>query len=405
MKLQNPTASLGALQQKTMKRMSELKIEKEEMEKMNMERLRELENRNHHTTNVNNNNGGRMTLLGSLFSHNTANGRKPLLIRPRIGSDNMDGSGLGSDRSDRDTNNNNPTNNNNTPKAPYDVDDSFRSENSIDDETTLPRPNVLSRATILISRSRAASSSNNNQDSSGGGGAAAATSSSGGGLLLSHSRRSTTETNLSEADASADHNTSSNGILGGGGGGLGLGVAPIIQSSQLLIMGEDQKGNFAPRKSVGDLTAMMAGYNQSSDDDDNDIMSDDRSGPKSLCSEMSGLYISGEESIGIGSYANRETTQQQQYHDGPHKQVEILQTHFQQLDTSQRSNSCYSSNRHSVLSDSMTEGSYTGSLIVGFGKRKNNNSDASPLSQSKSLLKDEDESRGFAADFSAWDNR
>ena len=43
MKLQNPNTSLGALQQKTIQRMSELKVEREEMERMNMERLKELE--------------------------------------------------------------------------------------------------------------------------------------------------------------------------------------------------------------------------------------------------------------------------------------------------------------------------------------------------------------------------
>lgn len=376
MKLQNPTASLGALQQKTMKRMSELKVEKEEMEKMNMERLRELENLHHHHHHGNNTNnggggGGRMTLLGSLFSHNNASGRgMTLLHRPRAGSD-LDGG----------------SNSTHTPKAPYDVDDSFRSENSIDDETPSHRPNVLSRATILISRRTSY------QDSA----------TSAGDY---QSRRSTIDSNLtlSEADTSTENN------FGAGGGAVGVGVVPIVQSSQLMLRGEDQKGNFAPRKSVGDFTAMMAGYNQNSDDDDNHAMgsdSDNRSGPKSLCSEMSGLYISGDESTGIGSYANCENKQQHQ----DDEQLEILETHFQRLgDTSQRSNSyyCDTSHRHSVLSDNSnhttaTEGSYTGSLIVGFGKRDYETQPTSLMK--KQRPEDEDESRGFAADFSAWDNR
>eukprot|EP00985_Skeletonema_marinoi_P007721 scaffold3445_cov80-Skeletonema_marinoi.AAC.2 len=390
MKLQNPTVSLGALQQKTMKRMSELKVEKEEMERMNLQRLRELEEKPHHG-----NNNGRMTLLGSLFHH-----------RPRAGSDLSDKnstSGLGSDRSDRDNNhhhhsNNNSNNHNNSmPKAPYNVDDSFRSNNSVD-SSHHNRPNVLSRATILISR-RAS-----NQD---------ATTTGDHSNYLS-GRRSTIDTNpLSEADGSTDNNHNGNGVGVGGGG-----VPSILKTS--LIMGEDQTGNFAPRKSVGDFT-MMAGYPDSEEEDDDAMLGMDRSRTSGL-SKASGLFISGDESENFGGESdnnigmrmrmgmestdlyNREEDNNFDNRDEEinYEELEILETHLQQLDTSHGSQPhCGDLNRsshtfHSVISDSnqttATEGSYTdsGSLIVGFGKQRDEK---------------EDESRGFAADFSAWDNR
>ena len=335
-----------------------------------------------------------------------------LLSRPRTGSDHNDnGSDVmdrtnseRSDRSDRDNN----TSNINLPKAPYDVDDSFRSNNSIDDDQPAHRPNVLSRATILISRR----GSSNHQDG-------ATTGGNGNGIgdgstNFYHSRRSTTESNpLSEAaDTSTDihHNHNTNGIIVGGG----VDLVPIIQSSQLYKMGEDQKGNFAPRKSVGDLTA---GYELSSDDDDvNDaLLLEDRSiiqsdrGPKSVCSEMSGLFISGdEESILPKNNNSRETNQQQQQQQqleemlSTHLPEMMSQTHLLQLDeTSLRSSNPTNSRDafHSILSDSHTEGSCTeGSLIVGFGPKLKSIS-------KKRRSEEEDETRGFAADFSAWDNR
>mmetsp|Transcript_21021 Transcript_21021/g.35667 ORF Transcript_21021/g.35667 Transcript_21021/m.35667 type:complete len:541 (-) Transcript_21021:265-1887(-) len=313
MKLQNPTVSLGALQQKTMKRMSELKVEKEEMERMNLQRLRELEEKPHHG-----NNNGRMTLLGSLFHH-----------RPRAGSDLSDKnstSGLGSDR-------------------------------------------------------------------------------------LS-GRRSTIDTNpLSEADGSTDNNHNGNGVGVGGGR-----VPSILKTS--LIMGEDQTGNFAPRKSVGDFT-MMAGYPDSEEEDDDAMLGMDRSRTSGL-SKASGLFISGDESENFGGESdniigmrmgmesdlyNREEEDNNfdnRDEEVNYEELEILETHLQQLDTSHGSQPhCGDLNGsshtfHSVISDSnqttATEGSYTdsGSLIVGFGKQRDEK---------------EDESRGFAADFSAWDNR
>lgn len=178
---------------------------------------------------------------------------------------------------------------------------------------------------------------------------------------------------LSEADGSTDNNPNSNN------GGV------ILKTT---LLGEDQKGNFAPRKSVGDLTAMMAG------EDDDIILGSDRSA-------ASGLFLSGDEEskasalqegqdVFVGQ--NEEEEEEETYHT-----LEILQTTLQQLDTE-----CCDRSRdtlHSMLSDfsnhtEMTKGSsYTdcsGSLIVGFGKQ---------------LVEKEDESRGFAADFSAWDKR
>ena len=356
---------------------------------MNLQRLRELEESNKNQQHG----GGRMTLLGSLFHH-----------RPRAGSDLSDKnstSGLGSDRSDRDNNhhhhNNSYNSNNNNhgimPKAPYNVDDSFRSNNSVD-SSHHNRPNVLSRATILISR-RAS-----NQD---------ATTTGDSNNYLS-GRRSTIDTNpLSEADGSTDNNHNGNGVGVGGGG-----VPSILKTS--LIMGEDQTGNFAPRKSVGDFT-MMAGYPDSDEEDDDAMLGMDRSRTSGL-SKASGLFISGDESetnfgesdniigmrMGIESdlYNREEEDNFDNNRDEEvnYEELEILETHLQQLDTSHRSQPhCGDLSRnsfHSVISDSnqttATEGSYTdsGSLIVGFGKQRDEK---------------EDESRGFAADFSAWDNR
>eukprot|EP00986_Skeletonema_menzelii_P007552 scaffold2971_cov152-Skeletonema_menzelii.AAC.12 len=366
MKLQNPNSSLGALQQKTMKRMSELKVEKEEMERMNMERLKELEashgGRNHHHGGSNGGGGGRMTLLGSLFHHS------PLVTQSRgggAGSNDLSERNNGSDRSDRDNNHNhssssNNNNNNMMPKAPY-IDDSFRSNNSIDSHHHRPT-NVLSRATILISRR-----GGNNQDSF-------STTPGGVGESLYHtSRRSTMESNpLSEADGSTDNNPNSNN------GGV------ILKTT---LLGEDQKGNFAPRKSVGDLTAMMAG------EDDDIILGSDRSA-------ASGLFLSGDEESKASALQEGQDVfvgQNEEEEEETYHTLEILQTTLQQLDTE-----CCDRSRdtlHSMLSDfsnhtEMTKGSsYTdcsGSLIVGFGKQ---------------LVEKEDESRGFAADFSAWDKR
>jgi len=377
MKLQNPTVSLGALQQKTMKRMSELKVEKEEMEKMNLQRLRELEEstKNHHG-------GGRMTLLGSLFHH-----------RPRAGSDLSDKnstSGLGSDRSDRDNNHhhhNKSNNHNHQPKAPYDLNDSFRSNNSVD-SSHHNRPNVLSRATILISR-RAS-----NQD---------ATTTTGDHSNYLSGRRSTIDTNpLSEADGSTDNIHNGNGDSGG--------VPSILKTS--LIMGEDQTGNFAPRKSVGDFT-MMSGYPDSDEDDDDAMLGMDRSRTSGL-SKASGLFISGDESENFGEsdnniigmrmgmesdlYNREEENYDNRDEEVNYEELEILETHLQQLDTSHRSQPhCGDLNRSShtfhsgfSIASNQTTATYEGSLIVGFGKQRDEK---------------EDESRGFAADFSAWDNR
>jgi len=386
MKLQNPTLSLGALQQKTMKRMSELKVEKEEMERMNLQRLMELESsagrHGHHGSNSNGGNG-RMTLLGSLFHH-----------RPRAGSDLSDrnSSGLGSDHSDHDNHNNSNTSNNHNhqgvtlPKAPYNVDDSFRSNNSVDSS----HRGVLSRATILISQSL--SSNNNNQES---------TTAAGEGSYPSL-RRSTIDTNPStEADGSND------------GSGAGVGGVPLILRTSLILMGEDQNGNLAPRKSVGDFTAMMAGWDdQDSDDDDYD---DDDAMFEIDRSKSSGLFISGdEESKASGLYRSEgdenaafldevERDLSNRGEDDNYVKLEILETHLQQLDASHRSRphcgEMSSNTFHSLMSMSeisnhttVTEGSYTdcsGSLIVGFGKQR---------------VEKEDESRGFAADFSAWEN-
>ena len=396
MKHQNPTAPLGLLQQKTMKRMSELKAEKEEMEKMNAERLRELENlRSLH----------RKSLLGSLFHHNNNNaggatgcGRMSLR-RPRAASDLSDknscaSAGVGSAASDRDNantssskdNNNSSSNSNNKsnsnhhhervkPKEPYNVDDSFISKNSIDDHHE-SLTNVLSLATTLIARKSSSFESN-------------------GGVEFYGSRRSTIDSNpLSEADFSSDSN-----------GDLPTILRTSILRSQLLGMGEEQTGNLAPRKSVGDFTAM---YDKSSDEDEDNCGGDDLSGVSGL-SKMSGLYISGED--------DEEDEEQQEINDKDHseraqsddsdqesitgEELEILETHIEQLGTSQGSLAqCDVSNTtetyHSVLSESshtlFTEASHndTGSLIVGFGTQR---------------VKREDESRGFAADFSAWDNR
>mmetsp|Transcript_10122 Transcript_10122/g.17272 ORF Transcript_10122/g.17272 Transcript_10122/m.17272 type:complete len:185 (+) Transcript_10122:2-556(+) len=184
-------------------------------------------------------------------------------------------------------------------------------------------------------------------------------------------------------------------------------------------MGEDQTGNFAPRKSVGDFT-MMAGYPDSDEEDDDAMLGImDRSRTSGL-SKASGLFISGDESENFGGESdhniigmrmgmdsdlyNREEEDNFDNRDEEvnYEELEILETHLQQLDTSHRSQPhCGDLNRsshtfHSVISDSnqttATEGSYTdsGSLIVGFGKQRDEK---------------EDESRGFAADFSAWDNR
>ena len=383
--------------------MSELKVEKEEMERMNMERLKELEashnnnnGRNHH----HGGGGGRMTLLGSLFHHS------PLVTQSRGGgggggaggNDFSDRNG-GSDRSDRDNNSNhnhsnnnsshhhqqgnNNNNNNMLPKAPYIVDDSFRSNNSVD--SYQHRPNVLSRATILISRR-----GSNNQDSF-----------TPGESLYYPSRRSTMETNpLSEADGSTDNNPNTNN---GGIGGGGVEVPSILQTSLMgtSLLGEDQKGNFAPRKSVGDLTAMMAGYDQESEEDDDVILGMDRS----RRSAASGLFLSGdEESKASGLEGGQQgvfvgqNKEEEEEEEETCLELEVLQTTLQQLDTG----CCDHLSRdtfQSMLSDfsNRTEetnwSSYTDcseSLIVGFGKQR---------------VEKEDESRGFAADFSAWDNR
>ena len=244
--------------------MSELKVEKEEMERMNLQRLRELEEKPHHG-----NNGGRMTLLGSLFHH-----------RPRAGSDLSDKnstSGLG--------------------------------------------------------------------------------------------RRSTIDTNpLSEADGSTDNNHNGNGVGVGGGG-----VPSILKTS--LIMGEDQTGNFAPRKSVGDFT-MMAGYPDSDEEDDDAMLGMDRSRTSGL-SKASGLFISGDESENFGGESdnniigmrmgmesdlyNREEEDNNfdnRDEEVNYEELEILETHLQQLDTSHGSQPhCGDLNGsshtfHSVISDS-----------------------------------------------------
>ena len=353
-------------------------MEKEEMERMNMERLKELESMSSSNANNNNNGGGgRMTLLGSLFHHS------PLVGQQLRGSnDNSDRNGS-SDRSDRGGNNYNINsihhqqqgNNNNMPKAPYNVDDSFRSNNSVDSHH---RPNVLSRATILISRR----ASSNQEDS-----------------LYHNSRRSTMETNpLSEAgDGTNDTNlNNSGGIIGGGGVDV---VPPILKTS---LLGEDQTGNFAPRKSVGDLTAMMDGYDQeSSDDDDSRIFGIDRS----RVSAASGLFLSGdEESKASGLQEGHQVIFRGRNEEEEEEEVvdeeetcvemEILETTLQQLDTATcdtfRSMLSDLSHRTMETKGSTHTDCSGSSLIVGFGKQRD---------------KRGDELRGFAADFSAWDKK
>jgi hypothetical protein len=148
---------------------------------------------------------------------------------------------------------------------------------------------------------------------------------------------------------------------------------------------------------------------------------------------MSGLFISGDDSTtvhnsgklrgsgtsGGGASADADSNgstshqQQQQHHEENTEEKLLVQT--QKLSTStshqqqqQRSdNSCGVDSYISLLS-AASEGSYdAGSLIVGFGRTP-------PTPQPKSIMsrhinnnhpEEEDESRGFAADFSAWDNR
>lgn len=373
MKLQNPTASLGALQQKTMKRMSELKVEKEEMERMNLQRLRESECSARHGSSIGSNQGGngRMTLLGSLFHH-----------RPRAGSDLSDRNSSGvlsCDQSDHD-NNKHHKQQGITPKAPFDLDDSFRSNASIDSSHS--HRGVLSRATILISQSL---SSNNNQEST-----------STGEYPSPSLRRSSIESAPSlEADGSTES-----------GGGV-----PMILKTSMILMGEDQKGNLAPRKSVGDLTAIIAEYDDDESDDDNDFIFEiDRSNSSGLYisgddeSQASGLYTSEGEGNAVVVHKGMESDLSDRGEEDEYVELEVLEMRMQQLDTSHRSHprcggEMSTNTFHSFVSEisnltMMTEGSShtdgSGSLIVGFGKQR---------------VEKEDVSRGFAADFSAWDER
>ena len=199
------------------------------------------------------------------------------------------------------------------------------------------------------------------------------------------------------------------------------------------MMGEDQKMNFAPRKSVGDLTALGDSL-LSSDDDDYDDDYDNRTAATGTRSLMSGLFISGDDSTtvhnsgklrgrgtsGDGGGASAEADgnggasyqQQQQHHQENTEEKLLVQTQKLSTSTSQQQqqqrsdNSCGVDSYISLLS-AASEGSYdAGSLIVGFGRTP-------PTPQPKSIMsrknqqhpEEEDESRGFAADFSAWDNR
>ena len=67
-------------------------------------------------------------------------------------------------------------------------------------------------------------------------------------------------------------------------------------------------------------------------------------------------------------------------------ELEVLEMQMRQLDTSHRSHSRCGSE----MSTNTFHSFVSGSLIVGFGKQR---------------VEKEDESRGFAADFSAWDER
>jgi hypothetical protein len=430
MKQQHPNTSLGALQQITMQRIAELKLQKKKREEEELRRIQQQQqqhNDHHHKNNSNEVGGGRMTLLGGMGS---------LFMRHRTDSCEFDGSDRNinnnnnSDRSDRsDHRDNNNSNNNHLPKAPFMVDDSFRSNNSGEydnnnDTTTPSSRNVLSRATILISRRTSNDDSNHNGNSH----------------HHHHSRRSTVESSrrssmesnplsmTSEVDTSDknNNNNSNNNELHNS----------FISIHAHNMMGEDQKMNFAPRKSVGDLTALGDSLLSSDDYDDYDD-DDNRTAATGTRSLMSGLFISGDDSTtvhnsgklrgsgtsgdgGASADASAEADsnggashqQQQQQHQENADENLLVQT--QKLSTStshqhqpQRSdNSCGVDSYISLLS-AASEGSYdAGSLIVGFGRTP-------PTPQPKSIMsrknqqhpEEEDESRGFAADFSAWDNR
>lgn len=422
MKLQYPQSSFGALQQMTMQRIAEMKKLEEEQHEKEMEKLRRDYNNN---SNSNSGGGGKLTLFKSLRMRPSTDDSSDKIIVGGDNSDNWNESNSdrngSSDRSDRDNNNikNNANINNNSnfqKKAPFMIDDSYRSKSSIE----LPLELTSPRTTVPILSRISSLTSGKHQD---------------GSSTMDHHyhqnrRRFNVESNpLSEADTSD-----------GGGGVIPIMHAQLLQHQ----IREDQKGNFAPRRSVGDLTAMANDMEQlidgGGDDADNSIATGSRVGnqssgcsvgAQSLCSEMSGLFISGGESDVI---QNNNTNNRARSSSGSggsliddssrasEQQLQLYQMQLQQqvmLDISARS-SCDDSSKEAYLSvlssDHYSEDSCTaatgGTLIVGFGglRKRNSNDSMSPRltprrSLSQQLREEEDKSRGFAADFSAWDNR
>lgn len=414
LKSENPTSSLGALQQMTMQRIAELKAQKEQ-EEAELEEERENEERRLKEEKR------RLALANNALNKWVGKIRNVPAVTLTEG-ENDDGE---SDQDNVDTAATNQFTSQRQIQYKAHLDDSFsssstgipeRSKGSIAVLTQMmPNPLITHGRQNSLIRRRNANNNNNNNNS---------VRAAGANDKSSNNRQATLDSTSQTAA-----NTASDNIV--------MGAIPRTAEEMYATTAEEQGANFAPRRmrSVGDFSVGTIDGDEFSQHHGQRNYADwDEKSVHSIISDMSGLFIDAKNDSGDGGSAvgsnvgsvidlifdhsqyprkddergesKTEAMRLQQQHGNKHK---VLNDRQQSIDSYVSDANVSESNRSNISDHtSLSRDSVNSNgLIVGFVKRRFSDSSGkgTDCARQSSFFNSKSGNGAFASDFSAWESR